>query len=268
MVGHAKGGNKLAIALAPTGNRTARAANTGGFFNTLKARIATSALLVTKPTSNLLLLSRVHTINTRGNNDQAASSWITTLFLVNTHTEEVLWAGTQSKRTLIFRKKGTCSFTTRTIPADEKLELSSDMNGPDALAAMRKLAQQALTSPWIRKATKQPILRVYPFRNRGSQVLPTAALTAFFQVELLRSGKVRLLARPWRERAQPMGTVKPVVATGTLSGHIESFPKRPPQQQGIQYHFSAKGTNAGEPDATWTGKVVLKKKHALTTTNN
>lgn len=94
------------------------------------------------------------------------------------------------------------STSVQRINPNAQVDLSGEWNDTDAQQVARDMIRQCLNSPWAAKFKaekgKEPVVRLYPVRNRSSEHINWRFFTKQVEMELVNSGVVRVVA-DWEE---------------------------------------------------------------------
>lgn len=84
------------------------------------------------------------------------------------------------------------------VGANTKVDLSGNWNDTDANLVAKAMITDALSRPWAAKhkakSGKNPVVKLYPIRNRTSEHINTKFFTKQVEMELVNSGNVGVVA--------------------------------------------------------------------------
>jgi penicillin-binding protein activator len=219
---------KLRIWLAPLRNRTSHHINTSSIGQPFKQALAASkrVKLVDRNKQPKLVLEGVLLSQDDAHKMKQLNALYLHLQLVKVASHEVVWAGGHWARRLVERippgkrKPGQHPLRIKRLKPGKVMDLSGHFNDTDATSTARAAAKDLLGSGWLSRASKPPVLRLYPLRNRSAERITHQLITGQLAAALVRSGKVRLVAAPGAAVHAASVPGRELGATHVVSGKI------------------------------------------------
>jgi PBP1b-binding outer membrane lipoprotein LpoB len=92
--------------------------------------------------------------------------------------------------------------TVQRVNSESQIDLSGEWNDTDANQVAQVMIQDCLSRPWSAKfkqdKSREPVLRLYPIRNRSSEHINWQFFTKQVEMELINSGVVKVVSA-WDE---------------------------------------------------------------------
>jgi hypothetical protein len=253
----------LRIWLAPLRNRTSHHVNTSAIDKSIKRVLARSkrVKLIDRGKQPTLLLEGVLLSQDDARGMKQLNAFYLHLQLVDIASHEVVWAGGHWARRLVERippgkrKPGQVPLKIKRLKPGKVVDLSGAFNDTDATAAARSAARDLLGSPWLAKASKPPVLRLLPMRNRTAEMIKHQLITSQLVAALVRSAKVRIVASP-RSAVRAVSVPGSALgATHVVSGMITSLT----EGKARQYKVSLSAVDVNSSAKTWVFTWPIKK---------
>ena len=141
------------------------------------------------------------------------------------------------------------------------VDMSGYWNDKDLDAAIKALAPKVLASPaLVEIATKQrrkPVLRLRRIRNRSSEHINTVRMHNQFRLAMMKSGKVRIVARPGETASGKAHT--PLAADFIFGGWFTSSNEIVGKKEHRAYTLSLELINVTSSEVAWTDQYRVKR---------
>ncbi len=165
------------------------------------------------------------------------------------------------------------------LSADTDIDLSGNWNDTDIRIAAQALVQSSLSSPWIQQYKmhnpgKNPVVIVGTFLNRSSEHIDTSIIAKRYEMELINSGKVDMVAdqsfrasvRDEREEQQYFASEETAKSLGKeigadylLQGAVRTNLDQSGGKMVRTYYISAELIDIETNKKVWVGEETIKK---------
>ena len=164
------------------------------------------------------------------------------------------------------------------LSSDTDIDLSGNWNDTDIRIVASALVKDSLGSPWIdsfrMKKMKNPVVIVGSFLNRSSEHIDTSIISKRYEIELINSGKVDMVAdiafrasvRDEREEQQYFASESTAKALGKeigadflLQGSVRTNLDQVGGKSVRTYYVSAELINIETNQKVWVGEETIKK---------
>ncbi|MGE4584406.1 MAG: penicillin-binding protein activator LpoB [Sphaerochaeta sp.] len=165
------------------------------------------------------------------------------------------------------------------LQADEDIDLSGNWNDTDIRIVSQALVDSSLASPWINQFRmkhpgKNPVVIVGTFLNRSSEHIDTSIIAKRYEMELINSGKVDMVAdqsfrasvRDEREEQQYFASEETAKALGKeigadylLQGAVRTNLDQSGGTKVRTYYVSAELIDIETNRKVWVGEETIKK---------
>ena len=164
------------------------------------------------------------------------------------------------------------------ITSDTDIDLSGNWNDTDIRIAAQSLVDDSLRSSWIdqfrMKRMKNPVVIVGSFLNRSSEHIDTSIIAKRYEMELINSGKVDMVAdvafratvREEREEQQYFASESTAKALGKeigadflLQGSVRTNLDQVSGKSVRTYYISAELIEIETNKKVWVGEETIKK---------
>lgn len=171
------------------------------------------------------------------------------------------------------------SYSVSRVSSDKDLDLSGNWNDTDIRLVTEALVQSSLKSGWInqfrmKNVGRNPVVIVGTFINRSSEHIDTAIIAKRYEMELINSGKVDMVAdqsfrasvREEREEQQYFASEETAKALGKeigadflLQGAVRSVLDQRGNTRVRTYYVSAELIDIETNRKVWVGEETIKK---------
>ncbi|NLK13628.1 MAG: penicillin-binding protein activator LpoB [Spirochaetales bacterium] len=171
------------------------------------------------------------------------------------------------------------SYSVSRVSSDQDLDLSGNWNDTDIRLVTEALVQSSLKSGWInqfrmKNVGRNPVVIVGTFINRSSEHIDTAIIAKRYEMELINSGKVDMVAdqnfrasvREEREEQQYFASEETAKALGKeigadflLQGSVRSVLDQRGNTRVRTYYVSAELIDIETSRKVWVGEETIKK---------
>jgi hypothetical protein len=171
------------------------------------------------------------------------------------------------------------SYLVSRVSSDKDLDLSGNWNDTDIRLVTEALVQSSLKSGWInqfrmKNVGRNPVVIVGTFINRSSEHIDTAIIAKRYEMELINSGKVDMVAdqnfrasvREEREEQQYFASEETAKALGKeigadflLQGSVRSVLDQRGNTRVRTYYVSAELIDIETSRKVWVGEETIKK---------
>lgn len=171
------------------------------------------------------------------------------------------------------------SYSVSRVSSDQDLDLSGNWNDTDIRLVTEALVQSSLKSGWInqfrmKNVGRNPVVIVGTFINRSSEHIDTAIIAKRYEMELISSGKVDMVAdqnfrasvREEREEQQYFASEETAKALGKeigadflLQGSVRSVLDQRGNTRVRTYYVSAELIDIETSRKVWVGEETIKK---------
>ena len=171
------------------------------------------------------------------------------------------------------------SYSVSRVSSDQDLDLSGNWNDTDIRLVTEALVQSSLKSGWInqfrmKNVGRNPVVIVGTFINRSSEHIDTAIIAKRYEMELISSGKVDMVAdqnfrasvREEREEQQYFASEETAKALGKeigadflLQGSVRSVLDQRGNTRVRTYYVSAELIDIETNRKVWVGEETIKK---------
>ncbi|NCB00537.1 MAG: penicillin-binding protein activator LpoB [Spirochaetia bacterium] len=164
------------------------------------------------------------------------------------------------------------------LASDKDIDLSGDWNDTDIRIAASSLVEDSLRSPWIdqfrMRKMKNPVVIVGTFLNRSSEHIDTSIIAKRYEIELINSGKVDMVAdvafratvRDEREGQQYFASESTAKALGKeigadflLQGSVRTNLDQVSGKSVRTYYITAELIDIETNKKVWVGEETIKK---------
>ncbi len=164
------------------------------------------------------------------------------------------------------------------LTSDADIDLSGAWNDTDIRIAAQSLVEDSLRSSWIdqfrMRNMKNPVVIVGPFLNRSSEHIDTSIIAKRYEMELINSGKVDMVAdvafratvRDEREEQQYFASESTAKALGKeigadflLQGSVRTNLDQVSGKSVRTYYISAELIDIETNKKVWVGEETIKK---------
>ena len=164
------------------------------------------------------------------------------------------------------------------LSSDTDIDLSGNWNDTDIRIVASALVKDSLGSPWIdsfrMKKMKNPVVIVGSFLNRSSEHIDTSIISKRYEIELINSGKVDMVAdiafrasvHDEREEQQYFASESTAKALGKeigadflLQGSVRTNLDQVGGKSVRTYYVSAELINIETNQKVWVGEETIKK---------
>ncbi len=164
------------------------------------------------------------------------------------------------------------------LSSDTDIDLSGNWNDTDIRLVASSLVKDSLNSPWVdkfrMKNMKNPVVIVGSFINRSSEHIDTAIIAKRYEMELINSGKVDMVAdvsfratvRDEREEQQYFSSESTAKALGKeigadylLQGSVRTNLDQVGGKSVRTYYVSAELIDIETNQKVWVGEETIKK---------
>ncbi len=164
------------------------------------------------------------------------------------------------------------------IASDTDIDLSGNWNDTDIRLVASALVEDSLNSPWVdrfrMKNMKNPVVIVGSFINRSSEHIDTSIIAKRYEMELINSGKVDMVAdvafratvRDEREEQQYFASESTAKALGKeigadylLQGSVRTNLDQVGGKSVRTYYVSAELIDIETNQKVWVGEETIKK---------
>ncbi|MFA5448089.1 MAG: penicillin-binding protein activator LpoB [Sphaerochaeta sp.] len=165
------------------------------------------------------------------------------------------------------------------IAADRDIDVSGTWNDTDIRLVSQALVDSSLSSGWIRefrmaRPGKRPVVIVGSFLNRSSEHIDTSIITKRYEMELINSGQVDMVAdqsfrasvREERQEQQYFASEATAKALGKeigadylLQGSVRTNLDQSGSQMVRTYYVSAELIDIETNRKVWVGEETIKK---------
>ncbi len=165
------------------------------------------------------------------------------------------------------------------ISADTDIDLSGNWNDTDIRLVSEALVDSSLSSPWINQFRmanmgQNPVVIVGTFLNRSSEHIDTAIIAKRYEMALINSGKVDMVAdqnfrasvRDEREEQQYFASEETAKALGKeigadylLQGSVRTNLDQSAGKMVRTYYVSAELIDIETNKKVWVGEETIKK---------
>ncbi|TAH56552.1 MAG: penicillin-binding protein activator LpoB [Sphaerochaeta sp.] len=171
------------------------------------------------------------------------------------------------------------SYLVSRVSSDKDLDLSGNWNDTDIRLVSKALVESSLKSGWInqfrmKNVGRNPVVIVGTFFNRSSEHIDTAIIAKRYEMELINSGKVDMVAdqnfrasvRQEREEQQYFASEESAKALGReigadflLQGAVRSVLDQRGNTRVRTYYVSAELIDIETNLKVWVGEETIKK---------
>ncbi len=164
------------------------------------------------------------------------------------------------------------------LSSDTDIDLSGNWNDTDIRLVASALVKDSLNSPWVdrfrMKNMKNPVVIVGSFLNRSSEHIDTSIIAKRYEMELINSGKVDMVAdvsfratvRDEREEQQYFASESTAKALGKeigadylLQGSVRTNLDQVGGKSVRTYYVSAELIDIETNQKVWVGEETIKK---------
>ncbi len=164
------------------------------------------------------------------------------------------------------------------LATDTDIDLSGNWNDTDIRLVASALVEDSLNSPWVdkfrMKNMKNPVVIVGSFINRSSEHIDTSIIAKRYEMELINSGKVDMVAdvafratvRDEREEQQYFASETTAKALGKeigadylLQGSVRTNLDQVGGKSVRTYYVSAELIDIETNQKVWVGEETIKK---------
>lgn len=164
------------------------------------------------------------------------------------------------------------------LSSDADIDLSGNWNDTDIRLVASALVKDSLNSPWVdkfrMKKMKNPVVIVGSFLNRSSEHIDTSIIAKRYEMELINSGKVDMVAdvsfratvRDEREEQQYFASESTAKALGKeigadylLQGSVRTNLDQVGGKSVRTYYVSAELIDIETNQKVWVGEETIKK---------
>ncbi len=164
------------------------------------------------------------------------------------------------------------------LSSDTDIDLSGNWNDTDIRLVASALVKDSLNSPWVdkfrMKKMKNPVVIVGSFLNRSSEHIDTSIIAKRYEMELINSGKVDMVAdisfratvRDEREEQQYFASESTAKALGKeigadylLQGSVRTNLDQVGGKSVRTYYVSAELIDIETNQKVWVGEETIKK---------
>jgi uncharacterized protein (TIGR02722 family) len=164
------------------------------------------------------------------------------------------------------------------LSSDTDIDLSGNWNDTDIRLVASSLVKDSLNSPWVdkfrMKNMKNPVVIVGSFLNRSSEHIDTSIIAKRYEMELINSGKVDMVAdvsfratvRDEREEQQYFASESTAKALGKeigadylLQGSVRTNLDQVGGKSVRTYYVSAELIDIETNQKVWVGEETIKK---------
>lgn len=164
------------------------------------------------------------------------------------------------------------------LSSDTDIDLSGNWNDTDIRLVASSLVKDSLNSPWLdkfrMKKMKNPVVIVGSFLNRSSEHIDTSIIAKRYEMELINSGKVDMVAdisfratvRDEREEQQYFASEATAKALGKeigadylLQGSVRTNLDQVGGKSVRTYYVSAELIDIETNQKVWVGEETIKK---------
>ena len=164
------------------------------------------------------------------------------------------------------------------LSSDTDIDLSGNWNDTDIRLVASSLVKDSLSSPWVdnfrMKNMKNPVVIVGSFLNRSSEHIDTSIIAKRYEMELINSGKVDMVAdvsfratvRDEREEQQYFSSESTAKALGKeigadylLQGSVRTNLDQVSGKSVRTYYVSAELIDIETNKKVWVGEETIKK---------
>ena len=164
------------------------------------------------------------------------------------------------------------------LSSDTDIDLSGNWNDTDIRLVASSLVEDSLNSPWVdkfrMKKMKNPVVIVGSFINRSSEHIDTSIIAKRYEMELINSGKVDMVAdvsfratvRDEREEQQYFASESTAKALGKevgadylLQGSVRTNLDQVGGKSVRTYYVSAELIDIETNQKVWVGEETIKK---------
>jgi len=164
------------------------------------------------------------------------------------------------------------------LSSDTDIDLSGNWNDTDIRLVASSLVKDSLNSPWLdkfrMKKMKNPVVIVGSFLNRSSEHIDTSIIAKRYEMELINSGKVDMVAdisfratvRDEREEQQYFASESTAKALGKeigadflLQGSVRTNLDQVGGKSVRTYYVSAELIDIETNQKVWVGEETIKK---------
>lgn len=180
---------------------------------------------------------------------------------------------------LVFLTACQSSYSVSRVSSDKDLDLSGSWNDTDIRLVSEALVQSSMKGAWInnfrmKNLGRNPVVIVGTFINRSSEHIDTAIIAKRYEMELVNSGKVDMVAdqnfrasiRQEREEQQYFASEETAKALGReigadflLQGTVRSVLDQQGNTRVRTYYVSAELIDIETSRKVWVGEETIKK---------
>jgi uncharacterized protein (TIGR02722 family) len=179
---------------------------------------------------------------------------------------------------LIFTVSCQSGVSVNRLSSDTDIDLSGNWNDTDIRIAAQSLVEDSLRSSWIdqfrMRKMKNPVVIVGNFLNRSSEHIDTSIIAKRYEMELINSGKVDMVAdvafratvRDEREEQQYFASESTAKALGKeigadflLQGSVRTNLDQVSGKSVRTYYISAELIDIETNKKVWVGEETIKK---------
>ena len=180
---------------------------------------------------------------------------------------------------LVFLTACQSSYSVSRVSSDKDLDLSGSWNDTDIRLVSEALVQSSMKGAWInnfrmKNLGRNPVVIVGTFINRSSEHIDTAIIAKRYEMELINSGKVDMVAdqnfrasvRQEREEQQYFASEETAKALGReigadflLQGAVRSVLDQQGNTRVRTYYVSAELIDIETSRKVWVGEETIKK---------
>ena len=180
---------------------------------------------------------------------------------------------------LVFLTACQSSYSVSRVSSDKDLDLSGSWNDTDIRLVSEALVQSSMKGAWInnfrmKNLGRNPVVIVGTFINRSSEHIDTAIIAKRYEMELVNSGKVDMVAdqnfrasiRQEREEQQYFASEETAKALGReigadflLQGAVRSVLDQQGNTRVRTYYVSAELIDIETSRKVWVGEETIKK---------
>ena len=180
---------------------------------------------------------------------------------------------------LVFLTACQSSYSVSRVSSDKDLDLSGSWNDTDIRLVSEALVQSSMKGAWInnfrmKNLGRNPVVIVGTFINRSSEHIDTAIIAKRYEMELVNSGKVDMVAdqnfrasiRQEREEQQYFASEESAKALGReigadflLQGAVRSVLDQQGNTRVRTYYVSAELIDIETSRKVWVGEETIKK---------
>ncbi len=180
---------------------------------------------------------------------------------------------------LVFLTACQSSYSVSRVSSDKDLDLSGSWNDTDIRLVSEALVQSSMKGAWInnfrmKNLGRNPVVIVGTFINRSSEHIDTAIIAKRYEMELVNSGKVDMVAdqnfrasiRQEREEQQYFASEESAKALGReigadflLQGAVRSVLDQRGNTRVRTYYVSAELIDIETSRKVWVGEETIKK---------